>query len=84
MTTGESDGLIVMVQKHGADALLGVVAIALKEKAGAAHQAGRHREAELLMEQAVILLDALPVVREIEERIDSVSLVPFEAKGKAL
>jgi hypothetical protein len=75
MTAGERDSLMLAVRRHGAETLLSVFAVALKEKAGTAHEAGRHREAELLMEQAVTLLDTLPTIREIEERLESIKLV---------
>ena len=37
MTLGERDSLISGMQRHGADIILQVLAVAIKEKAGAAH-----------------------------------------------
>jgi hypothetical protein len=67
-----------MVQRLGTDAVVSTAAIALKLKAGAAHDAGRRHEAELLLKQGLILLDALAEIREIQERLDSLSLVRMD------
>jgi hypothetical protein len=67
-----------MVQRLGADVVVSTVAIALKLKAGAAHDAGRRHEAELLLKQGLILLDALAEIREVQERLDSIKLVALK------
>jgi hypothetical protein len=64
-----------MVQRLGADVVVSTVAIALKLKAGAAHDAGRRHEAELLLKQGLILLDALAEIRQVSEELDSIRLV---------
>jgi hypothetical protein len=73
MTTGERDSLITVVRGMGLAAVVDVLIAALREQASGLHAAGRWHEAGLVRQQVSLLLEALPPLCELAERLDSLA-----------